>query len=253
MSLPHTTGSRWTIERVAAAQIPEVWALERRLAGAHACSTLDQAHLMYEHGALLAIRNDDGAMIAEAQLITERIPESRRALTCHLPDQAGYFEGFAVDPAHRGRGHGAALVVAAGEVIRAAGKRESWATARVENGPSIRDLTRAGYRIIGYSDTYYADTDREGARLVLWTGFDTVPRAATAESGESIMIPVGGGDEGDPQARARVQEALATGCVGVGIHRRGGDGSMLVFRRTEPELRALTAGRQAFVRAFLPP
>jgi aminoglycoside 2'-N-acetyltransferase I len=60
----------------------------------------------------LAYEGDD--LVAHAAVVQRRLLHGGRAL------RAGYVEGVAVRPGHRGRGHGAAVLAAVEEVVRGA-------------------------------------------------------------------------------------------------------------------------------------
>jgi ribosomal protein S18 acetylase RimI-like enzyme len=203
------------------ADIVEMADLDKRLFGEHKALSTEELRRIQQHGALLAIRDSIGCMIAEAQVITKAIPDAPEPLVQVLPDNYGYFEGFGVAPGHQGTGVGSAAMYAVEAFARQENKTDMWATVRVENMPSVGRLTHGGYRIVAYNPEYYKGEGLAGARLILHKVLDTAEGSvqSISVSTELIKIPVQAGDDVDLRAHKAVQHAFDTGYIGVGASR----------------------------------
>lgn len=226
-----------------AGDIRELVELDQRLFGQHHALSVEEAARMHAHGALLAIRDAGGRMVAEAQVVTTPIPGAVESLLRALPSGCGYFAGVAVDPAHRGRGLAIALSRAIDKLLRDAGADSSWATVRAENLASLRNLTEEGYVVVGYAPRYYPGDGLGSARLVLLkilAGASSPARSgATAalarlnpQADRSVLIPVDG-EHADAAAHAQIKAVLANGFIGVGVERLDSGGRMIFEKPDE--------------------
>lgn len=257
---------QFSVEVIADDQIQEMAELDKQLFGEHKALSIEDLRRVRSHGALLAVRDTETSqMIAEGQAIAEAITDAEEPLVRNLPETSGYFEGFAVAPEERGTGVGIAIMRGVETVISKEGKTDIWATVRVENAPSMRNLTKEGYQVVGYSADYYEGEDLSGVRLVLRK--DLVdPKIAASESdapqpvrtneadapeNSEIIIPVVAGDEIDANAHKLVKNALEAGYIGVDVM-RGKDGqAYIIFRpsATVGDIQAQTRrqGQQQFL------
>ncbi len=228
-----------TVEIITQELIPEMAELDRRLFGVHKALSEEELGVIYQHGKLLAIRDEFGQMIAEAQVLTSPIPDADEPLVQVLPESSGYREGSAVDNEHRGKNLGVAIARAAEVVMRAEGKRDAWGSVRIENAASIRNLTKEGFLIIGYCENYYQGEGLEGARIIVRKDFQTGPNSLSQldvspsesllmtpgriiEDGvESIKVPVVAGDAIDPAVHQMIKEVLSADFIGIGMVRDG--------------------------------
>lgn len=231
------------IEAVTTAEgIAEMAELDAKLFGPHKALSPAELLRIGQHGLLLGIRDDAGVMVAEAQLITEPIPGADEPLVRLLPNESGYFEGFAVTPAYNGQGLGLGLVQAVSRSLGELGKSDVWATVRTENAPSLKNLFKAGYQVIGHAKDYYPGSDR----LVVWRSL--LPRQVQqpGQTTDAVIIEVQPGDEVDLVANKRITSLLAAGFVGVNLQRNG-DKTVLLFQQPAAGLASIIKQKQTFM------
>lgn len=216
--------------------LAEMAELDQILFGEHKSLTRQELKNTQEHGELMAIRDEGGRMIAEAQVIIAATPDAEEPLVKVLPQKSSYLEGYAVTPEYRGTGTGIAILRAIESISREANKEDIWATVRVENAASIRNLTKEGYQIIGYAADYYGDEGLSGARLVMRKNLaeDENPLPLPTGYQEAHKIPVKVGDEPDLQAHKAILKSLNEGYIGTWIERDESSGqTYLLMQNSE--------------------
>jgi ribosomal protein S18 acetylase RimI-like enzyme len=246
-------GQSIEVETVPASGAAEMAEFDKRLFGEHKALSAEDLLQINNNGELVAVRDAEGSMVGEGQVITSAISDAEEPLVRELPSDAGYFEGFAVAPEHQGKGVSVALARAIETKIRQAGKKDAWATVRVENLPSVAALTKEGYVIIGYDQDYYEGESLTGARLIVRKDLDKqdADHLDLTPGTDVIRVPVPAGDDVDAEAHERVQQALGDGYVGVRTE-RDGEVSYIVFAKTsdiaDEDYQSRVTNRQTFLR-----
>lgn len=142
-------------------ELAQVAAFDHQQFLEHQSITRDELRAIKENGRVLMLRDEHGALIAEAQIVLHDI----LALTKGLPSGAAFSYGTAVDPASRGSGAAQIIYKAQEVTAREAGKNKIRLTVRVENARSIRARLKAGFRITDYHPHWYEA--EHGARLIM--------------------------------------------------------------------------------------
>lgn len=217
--------------------LEEAKALDDLAFGSHLGVTMEELVQIQHHGAVLLLRDTEGTLIGESQVITESIPQHDHM----TPDQA-YNYGTAIRPGLQSEGLAQALFQAQEMVAREAGKTRATLTVRLENGRSIRGRLKAGYRITGYNPEEYGPFDAGGARLIMEKDFsrEVPPFVPTAfvgkfQTGSIVLVnpdsfheiiryqppivalKVKTGDEIDRDAHPLVGEVMKKYYVGIGL------------------------------------
>lgn len=143
-------------------QLEEAKRLDDLVFGKHLGITMDELVNIMTHGAVLLLRNKEGKLIGESQVITSPIPQHS-----HLAADEAYNYGTAVSPELQNNGIAQILFKGQEIVAREAGKSKSTLTVRLENAQSIRGRFKAGFHIVGYDPNYYGSVEDDGARLLM--------------------------------------------------------------------------------------
>ena len=143
-------------------QLAEAKALDDLAFGPHLGVTMEELTEIMNHGAVLLLRDAQGQLIGESQVITS--PTSQHQ---SLASDEAYNYGTAVHPALQN--HGIAQILFRGQELVAleAGKTKNTLTARLENAPSLRGRFKSGYQVTGYDPNYYGSLEEGGARLIM--------------------------------------------------------------------------------------
>src|SRR3990167_7283852 len=143
-------------------QLAEAKVLDDLAFGPHFGVTMEELTEIMNHGAVLLLRDAQGQLIGESQVITS--PTSQHQ---SLASDEAYNYGTAVHPALQN--HGIAQILFRGQELVAleAGKTKNTLTARLENAPSLRGRFKSGYQVTGYDPNYYGSLEEGGARLIM--------------------------------------------------------------------------------------
>ncbi len=128
----------------------------------HQGISMDELHEIAEHGAVILLRDLQGKLIGESQVITSPISEHP-----HLEADQAFDYGTAIHPDYQNMGIAQFLFKAQEKVAIEAGKSRNTLTVRLENAKSIRGRFKSGYQIVGYSQDYYGPLEKDGARLFM--------------------------------------------------------------------------------------
>lgn len=143
-------------------QLVEAKALDDLAFGPHLGISMEELIEIVNHGAVLLLKDLDGKLIAESQVITS--PISQHTI---LEQDEAYNYGTAVHPDYQNKGIAQILFNAQETVAIKAGKSRNTLTARLENAQSLRGRFKAGYQIVGYDANRYGPFEQGGARLVM--------------------------------------------------------------------------------------
>ena len=121
---------------------------------------------MMANGAVLLMRNTEGNLIGESQVITTPVSEH----PILEPDEA-YNYGTAILPGLQSHGMAQVLYKAQELVAVESGKTRSTLTVRLENAQSLRGRFKAGFHIIGYDPDHYGPFEEGGARMIMEKNF----------------------------------------------------------------------------------
>jgi ribosomal-protein-alanine N-acetyltransferase len=105
---------------------------------------------------LFLVARDDGEAVGYLMVI---VP--------HWTDAAEITD-LAVDIAWRRQGAGRALVESASEWAREQGHRSLWVEPRADNHAAIMFYTGMGFRLTGFNDRMYSNTDHEAGRPTMF-------------------------------------------------------------------------------------
>lgn len=128
----------------------------------HQGISMEELHEIAEHGAVILLRDLQGKLIGESQVITSPISQHP-----HLEEDQAFDYGTAIHPDYQNMGIAQLLFKAQEKVAIEAGKSRNTLTVRLENAKSIRGRFKCGYQIVDYSQDYYGPLEKDGARLFM--------------------------------------------------------------------------------------
>lgn len=178
-------------------QLAEAKALDDLAFGAHLGITMEELTEIMKHGAVLLLRDLQGNLIGETQIITSPIPQHE-----NLAPEEAYNYGTAVHPDFQN--HGIAQILFKGQELIAleAGKIKNTLTARLENAQSLRGRFKSGYQVGGYDPKHYGPLEEDGARLIMEKDHLNQGEVFTAETlaemfktGEVLVVDQDGVDQ----------------------------------------------------------
>lgn len=143
-------------------EMMEAKALDDLVFSAHLGITTEELVEIMNHGRLLLLRDSDGKLIGESQVITSPIPQHP-----HLESDEAYNYGTAVLPEKQNGGVAQVLFKAQEMVALEAGKKRSTLTVRLENAQSVSARFKAGFQVVGYDAQKYGPMEKDGARLIM--------------------------------------------------------------------------------------
>lgn len=143
-------------------ELLEAKALDDLAFGLHMGITLDELREIAQNGAVLLLRDSEGKLVGESQVIISPISQHPT-----LSEDEAFNCGTAVHPNYQNHGLAQVLFRAQEEVALQSGKSRNTLTARLENAQSLRGRFKAGYTIVGYSPSYYGPMERDGARVLV--------------------------------------------------------------------------------------
>ena len=143
-------------------QLEEAKKLDDLVFGKHLGITMDELVNIMNNGAVLLLRDSNGKLIGESQVITSPIPQHS-----HLDEDEAYNYGTAISPELQNNGTAQILFKGQEIIAKEAGKSRSTLTVRLENAQSIRGRFKAGFHIVGYDPNYYGSVEEDGARIIM--------------------------------------------------------------------------------------
>lgn len=241
--LPATIDVAQAIHVAGETDIPDTAALDSQVMEGHvSLSEHELRHFRAHGGVLLALHDGTGRMIGEGQAVIRATPGASEPIARMLPPEAGYLEGYGVDPSWRNRKLGTALVRATESIMRHKHRYDILVTLRPENVASLHLLTREGYNVIAYAARYYESAGLAGARIVarkdLTVDSGLLPQVlATCGIAEEpatmqptcVRVSVTPGDQPAAVSHRLISEALTQGLIGVGVTRETDGRHDLVF------------------------
>lgn len=219
-------------------QLLEAKAIDDLVFGKHVGISMEELNEIVNHGMLLLLRDTNGILIGESQVITSPIPQHP-----NLASNEAYNYGTAVLPELQNNGIAQALFKAQEKVAIEAGKTNITLTVRLENAQSIRGRLKAGFQVVGYDPNHYDSFENGGARLIMEKNLlfpseiikpetlaekvlageamliDEINVDSAIQKGQSLIgLPVNSGDSIDYKAHPLVAKIFATsGYVGIGL------------------------------------
>ncbi len=180
--------------------------------GAEHGFSVEEIRALIEYGAVILLRTDSGQVIGETQVLLHSIPQ----LPYTVERNEAYYYGTAHDPDRRwiGRGIGSILAAAQDAFALKSGAKRASLTVRVENYPSLRLRFNSGFRGLRYILNFYGE-GLTNARLFMTKSFEA---QAQKEYRDVREVPVGFGDEPDPDAHAQASDLLSKDYVAIAAH-----------------------------------
>ncbi|MBI4157987.1 GNAT family N-acetyltransferase [Candidatus Woesebacteria bacterium] len=195
-------------------QMMEAKVLDDLIFSAHLGITVEELVEIMNHGRLLLLRDSEGKLIGESQVITSPISQHP-----HLDPDEAYNYGTAIAPERQNGGVAQILFKAQEMVALEAGKTRSTLTVRLENAPSIRSRFKAGFEVVGYDPKKYGSVEEDGARLIMEKN---LVNPAKNPSNEALRVEIAAGKI--PLATdENISQILINGTPLVGILVKNGD------------------------------
>lgn len=189
----------------------------------HQGITLDEISAIAKQDGLLGIKNSEGSLVAEAQIIFNSIPG-----VCYLDPGSALCYGSAVHPLYRRLGLGKTLMKAKEKLALDRNKQRLILTVRPENAPAILLWQKCGFRIYGYDPTYFGDGP-DGGRLLMEKVL--VPEQTSDKVSyyqyETYELEIRTGSKPDICAREELSNSLKDGYFITG-YRLAEDGSAFI-------------------------
>lgn len=229
------------------ADISQVKELDDLAFGQHHGISEAELQEIINNGFVILLKDPEGNLIGEAQLITKQTPD----LKYQLADNEAYAYGTAIHPETQGKGLGQLTGKAQRLLAKEAGKEVVVLTVRAENVASLKSRFKQGFKITNFDPEYYGKIEDGGSRVIMKGNVDqdqtsekellelvksnSIPTFSGQNFNEDLLaVPVTFGNEVDMSANQQIDALIKTGYKGVWVFKNGeiseeGDNSRGLF------------------------